>query len=57
MFQVDFSYLKNIRLDTLLVFLVCWLGNYDQNTKMAAILDAILDTKQRPFWILGTCKS
>ena len=24
---------------------------------MAAILDANLDTKQRPFWILGTCKS
>ena len=25
--------------------------------EMAAILDAILDAKQRPFWILGTCKS
>ena len=25
--------------------------------KMTAILDAIFDAKQRPFWILGTCKS
>ena len=29
------------------------MGNYDQNTKMAAILDAILATKQRPFLDFG----
>ena len=57
MFQVDFLYLKTYVWIPYLCFYCVWLINYDQNTKMAAILDAILDTKQRPFWILGTCKS